>query len=115
MDLDRFSHLGTLFRLIRSVSQIAAACSVLFLPVGCRVRYVWAHGTEFVSKKSVVLISIHWTSRGGKICLEAKTKCKRDSIWIIPPLELRFPVLALFQKEDPIPPRVLLLTISPGK
>lgn len=51
MDLDRFSHLGTLFRLIRSVSQIAAACSVLFLPVGCRVRYVWAHGTEFVSKK----------------------------------------------------------------
>lgn len=51
MDLDRFSHLGTLFRLIRSVSQIAAACSVLFLPVGCRVQYVWAHGTEFVSKK----------------------------------------------------------------
>lgn len=51
MDLDGFSHLGTSFRLIRSVSQIAAACSVLFLPVGCEVLYVWAHGTEFVSKK----------------------------------------------------------------
>lgn len=51
VDSDKFPLLGASFRLIRSVSKIAPACSVLFLAVGCGVLYVWAHGTEFVSKK----------------------------------------------------------------
>lgn len=66
-------------------------------------------------KKSVLPLSIYWTSRGRKICLGAKAKCKSDSIWIIPPFELRFAVPALFQKEEPVPPSMLLLTIIPGK
>lgn len=53
IDLDGYLDSGTSFQFIRSVSQIAAACSVLFLPVGYEVLYVWAHCTEFVSKKNV--------------------------------------------------------------
>lgn len=53
-------------------------------------------------KKSVMLLSLHWTSRGRRIWLEASVKCRRDSIWIVPALDLRLPVPTLFQIEAPV-------------
>lgn len=64
--------------LIRSVSQIAAACSGLIPASWYEVLSVWVYYMESVSKNSVVLLSIYWTSRGRKVWFEANAESKTD-------------------------------------